>query len=336
MKFLLFEDDKADSIFMKNVLKGHQVDVYEDFLSSDIHFENYDFIVSDYFLKSGTALDIMNYLNSKNSNIPFIVVTGKANDVPKLFLNTFANTIILSKNDDLRYLLQYYINFVKVNNKHQNTEVDLERNLDYELLFKQLVHDLKNDLSVCKTLNELQQDEEGEEKIEILNMIANQSVYAAGKLTDIMHFVSKKLEYSSLANVFDNILTNEFIKKHKENINITGDVDVEINVISKYYVNVILKNLIENSIKHSSNNSKLKIEIGVENAKGYILLSVCDNGAGMNHETASSLFHEEQSSMNGSGIGLTILNQIISEHKGIVSVKSLEGIGTDIYIKFPK
>jgi signal transduction histidine kinase len=102
----------------------------------------------------------------------------------------------------------------------------------------------------------------------------------------------------------------------------------------------VLYNLIDNAVKYSG-NSKI-IEISLKSDYEWVELCVRDYGIGIpkdEHEKIFQQFHrvgqELTGTIKGTGIGLTIVKQIIDVHKGKIEVKSTSGEGSLFCIKLP-
>ncbi|MDX1629776.1 MAG: HAMP domain-containing sensor histidine kinase, partial [Fulvivirga sp.] len=66
-----------------------------------------------------------------------------------------------------------------------------------------------------------------------------------------------------------------------------------------------------------------------------IILSVSDNGPGMDKETLNNIFVPFYTTKKqGSGIGLSLSRQIMKAHKGSINVSSQPGKGTTFYLNF--
>jgi len=103
----------------------------------------------------------------------------------------------------------------------------------------------------------------------------------------------------------------------------------------------VFLNLIDNSIKYSRPDSLPKIKIDYEELKKHHLFSVEDNGLGISKEYFNKIFRifqrlHGQSEYSGTGIGLAIVEKIITNFKGEVSVESELGKGSKFLIKLPK
>jgi signal transduction histidine kinase/CheY-like chemotaxis protein len=74
------------------------------------------------------------------------------------------------------------------------------------------------------------------------------------------------------------------------------------------------------------------------NTPRHVRLSVSDNGRGMDAETRRRLFEPFFTTRPGgvgSGLGLTIVQEIVHAHGGVISVDSELGVGTTVHIDFP-
>ena len=99
-------------------------------------------------------------------------------------------------------------------------------------------------------------------------------------------------------------------------------------------------NLISNATKYSSNNPEPEIEIGCYAENGQTVFFIKDNGVGFDKKYADKLFKVFQrlhnsSEFEGTGIGLAIVEKIISRHEGKVWADSSVGNGACFYFSIP-
>ena len=99
-------------------------------------------------------------------------------------------------------------------------------------------------------------------------------------------------------------------------------------------------NLVINALTH--NPPETKVIIRVENDKqGNAIITVQDNGKGINEKEQSELFERyyrgtsTKEKPEGSGLGLAIAKQIIILHGGGISVNSKVNGGTEFIITLP-
>jgi len=103
----------------------------------------------------------------------------------------------------------------------------------------------------------------------------------------------------------------------------------------------VFTNLISNAVKYSSKVEKPIIEIGAETNNVEVIFSIKDNGAGFDMLYYDKLFKvfqrlHDESEFEGTGIGLSIVNNIISRHKGKVWAEGKVNEGATFYFSLPK
>ncbi len=102
----------------------------------------------------------------------------------------------------------------------------------------------------------------------------------------------------------------------------------------KFLLNLVISNLIGNSIKYGTDDGTVVITLKDKN--GEQILEVCDDGIGIPKEDLSKIFNDFYRSSNakmistdGSGLGLSVVKQVIERHGGTVKVESPSKIGGD-------
>ena len=110
-----------------------------------------------------------------------------------------------------------------------------------------------------------------------------------------------------------------------------GNVFWDWNQISQVFIN-----LIENALDALSENGSLTINASeVEN--GSIEIKLSDSGKGISPDNLKRIFNLYfTTKTKGNGIGLSVVQKIISEHNGVISVESSPGYGTTFTIQLPK
>ncbi|MCG8307853.1 MAG: ATP-binding protein [Cytophagales bacterium] len=104
-------------------------------------------------------------------------------------------------------------------------------------------------------------------------------------------------------------------------------------------INIILKNLISNSIRYhdfKKDNQFIKVEI--RNNGQSALINVEDNGIGIDEEHLDSIFkmfYRADEASKGSGLGLYIVKETVDKLRGKIEVKSEVGQGTTFSICLP-
>jgi signal transduction histidine kinase len=101
-----------------------------------------------------------------------------------------------------------------------------------------------------------------------------------------------------------------------------------------------LQNLLQNAIKYSPGGGQ--ITVCVEHQDGHVALIVRDQGMGIPAAAQAQLFHRFYRAENataakikGMGVGLYVVNEIVTLHGGTVEVSSMEGAGAAFTMRFP-
>ena len=101
----------------------------------------------------------------------------------------------------------------------------------------------------------------------------------------------------------------------------------------------ILRNVITNAIKYRSPSRPLAIAIRAEVADGQIVISVEDNGIGMDPESARHAFepfYRARSELAGHGLGLAIVERIARSVGGSCELSSATDRGTRVTVRLAR
>jgi two-component system phosphate regulon sensor histidine kinase PhoR len=104
--------------------------------------------------------------------------------------------------------------------------------------------------------------------------------------------------------------------------------------------NQMVINLVDNAIKYTEPNGKVKVRI--EKSGGKLILSVKDTGIGIPEEHLPRLFERfyrvdksRDRAKGGTGLGLAIVKHIVLSMKGDIKVESEIGRGTTFTVSIP-
>lgn len=114
-----------------------------------------------------------------------------------------------------------------------------------------------------------------------------------------------------------------------------GLVEMDTTVMRTALLN-ILDNAVDACIEHRPQDQS-HIEFGVQRRKDYLIFDVLDDGTGMDKETSDNLFDLFFSSKGhrGTGLGLFVSHQIVTQHNGTIHVTSEKGKGSHFRIVVP-
>lgn len=172
----------------------------------------------------------------------------------------------------------------------------------------------------------------------------------AGRLLDlvnsILEFRKTETQNRRLCVRRGNIAATvyEVSLKYKE-LNRNPDIRVEVAteagdmqiLYDKEVIQIVLDNLISNSLKYTRQGV---VKINCRKEDENIIISVADTGVGISQSAISYIFdryYQEKGPHQaaGTGIGLSLVKNLITLHHGTVTVKSEEGKGTEFIVSIP-
>jgi len=129
-----------------------------------------------------------------------------------------------------------------------------------------------------------------------------------------------------------------FQGNEKYKITFTSDL-TEANVyIDKDQIVQVFNNLIKNAIQsfYDKDSGEIKINIVRDTVKNIYEVSITDNGSGIDEEHLKSVFIPRfTTKTTGSGIGLSLVKQIVENHGGNVSFSSVLNEGSVFSFSLP-
>lgn len=105
-----------------------------------------------------------------------------------------------------------------------------------------------------------------------------------------------------------------------------------------YLVERMVQNLLSNAVKYSPDGGIVKMEL--RKSTHYVEIIISDTGMGIPEDDLSHIFDFLHRASNtgvipGTGIGLTIVKQIVDKHEGMISCQSTPGKGTRFEVGLP-
>lgn len=135
------------------------------------------------------------------------------------------------------------------------------------------------------------------------------------------------------------------IKPKYEAKNITIEIeknDVPTILLDPNLTNIILQNLITNSVKYTNKDGKIVISLSVKKDTNELLIQVKDNGMGIPVGQQEKIFTKlfradnvQKTDTEGTGLGLYLIKGLIERSKGKIWFESKENVGTTFYVTLP-
>lgn len=213
--------------------------------------------------------------------------------------------------------------------------------------FNKIVHEVKNPLTIINNYlyilgRKLDEDHSAKEEINfikeemervgtILAKARNRDQYVSGaKNTDINKLLDE------LNNFFNNSLYREKSIRTKLNL----DTGIPVLQCPENKLKQIFINIIKNAVEALPQSGAIEIATRdncFQNGEQFIEISIRDNGSGIPANVLKNLFKPVESTKKGhSGLGLSIVGDLINEMSGTISCYSSEGKGTEFKILLPR
>ena len=210
-------------------------------------------------------------------------------------------------------------------------------------------HELKTPITYIRSLIETMLSAK-EKDIDLDNDFIKKALGHCDRLSNIINDLLQlsKLEFGEvqkqpvkISTIIDAVIQESVIQADKKNIELLNDSSQSVINCNFSLMIQALKNLIDNAIKFSYENSK--VEIQCDEQESTIDINVIDYGAGIDEKHVSKLFQRfyrvdtaRSRQLGGTGLGLSIVKHIAQSHGGEAFVKSKIKKGSVFTIRLPK
>ncbi len=235
---------------------------------------------------------------------------------------------------------------------HQSETKFRELNATKDKFFSIIAHDLKSPFNGILGFSNLLTDQIRAKDYDGIEEYAEIIQYSSQKAIDLlmnlmewsrsqsgrMDFNPERIEIGFLiGEVFE--LSN--IAAIQKSIQFTTVQSEPLMVnIDKEMISSVLRNLISNAIKFTHPGGK--IELKVEKTEKDLLVTVSDNGIGIEKKELAKLFRIDESyslpgthNEKGTGLGLVLCKEFIDKHKGTIWAESETDLGSRFCFKIP-
>lgn len=306
------------------------------------------------------------YMHIKDS-VQYNANVSKFAEIEALYLNDKAikeNTILskdieANKHQTIYLILIIFLvifiavlTYTRFNSMRETNKKLNELNAMKDTFFRIIAHDLKSPfnavfgyLSIMKTdYNNLSD----EEKLFFINSIdgaigksyqlLEQLLLWSRSNTGKLEFNPVELDIEKIINDNIHLLTPVAAQKDITLAHISaGSIKIKAD---EEMIKTVIRNFVSNSIKFTNPNGKVEVISGMKGKS--LLITIKDNGVGMNEEQSKNLFRIDKSSSTtgtkgeqGTGLGLIICKEFVDKHNGKITVESVKGEGTKFTISLP-
>ncbi len=218
-------------------------------------------------------------------------------------------------------------------------------------IFAIIGHDLKAPIGTLQELLSLykQEDITAEEFKKITPRLKTNVDYSAFSLNNLLLWAQTQMkgvetepENIDLRTAINLVLELYNEQLAQKNISIGFDLFYETKIyIDREHLNIILRNIIANSIKYSYQNQKITISTISQNQKAKI--TICDKGIGMDNKHIADILNRKNHTSKlgtnkekGTGLGLEICQELLVLNDGKLEIESKPNQGSCFHIILPE
>jgi PAS domain S-box-containing protein len=158
--------------------------------------------------------------------------------------------------------------------------------------------------------------------------------------TGRIKFEPQKIEARLIVEKSINTISGTAFQKGIRILSTVGD---EYHIfVDKNLIHQVFNNLISNAIKFTDKGGMITISVKPSSSIRFIEFTVKDNGRGIKQENIEKLFNvdskfssEGTAGERGSGLGLSLVKEIVEKHGGTINVQSNYGEGSEFKFTLP-
>ena len=227
-------------------------------------------------------------------------------------------------------------NIIKDNNKYKKIKQDSRVKTS---LFK-ITHEIKNPIAVIKAYLDMMNVKNKKQVEKYIPIIKSEIDRLLNLLEDFLLVNKANISFDlmDINMLIEDIINRELPLMEANNIEFTSDlIDDEVYINGDYNrLAQVLINIIKNSIEAMDNSDKKILTIEEVIKDNNVNIIVSDSGNGISKKILSKIKEPFYTTKNrGTGLGVSLSDEIVKAHNGTLDYKSKEFIGTKVTIKLP-
>lgn len=334
-----FKKGNETLLALSNPLKrgNSVVGVIRLITSLEAYHKTVDKITLD-FIATGTGIvlivAIISYLLSINITKPIESLTAAANEMAG---GKYSSKVHIRTKDEIGKLADT-LNFM-------SDEIEKREKMKNEFIAS-VSHDIRTPLtSIRGWIETLNSDDPcpEEDQREGLSIIENESIRLSAMVEDLLDF--SKLSIGKIALELTDIDLSKllsYVKKQMEPRALRQSINLELTLPGETFhvkgdekrLKQIMFNLLDNSLKNTPHNGRIQFGYQVLDQK--VELYVEDTGCGIPGEELPNVtkkFYVGNNKNAGSGLGLSIVDEIVQLHGWRLQIQSKQNAGTKVSIE---
>ena len=232
------------------------------------------------------------------------------------------------------------ITFVDITSRVRDLKEQEKLIAEHELLLDTIAHDIKNPIhGLGLTIQMLKKlSDKSMEKFPLLLNNVETSLGAMKRvINDLIDSRWQKQREQAVEELLDvgNILEDVRLTLAQQILDSQAVINQHITCSEVKFVRrklrSVIYNLISNAIKYSPADRSPEVDIRCAAEDNYIVISVSDNGIGISQQEQKSIFDKfkrVRTEYEGSGVGLYLVNTMVTEAGGKIELESEPGKGS--------
>lgn len=204
-----------------------------------------------------------------------------------------------------------------------------------------VAHEIRNPLTAIKSLIQyLQEGNTEDERKEFYPLIIKEVNRANKIIEELLYFARPSDAHILPVDVnqlikesidFTKSLAKNKVKYHLKFEENLPNIEIDPEQFKQVFLNILF-----NSIQAIENSGEITIESLLDTEQGMVVLHFTDTGCGIKEENLDKIFDPFYTSkIEGTGLGLAVVQRIITSHKGDVWLQNIQSGGVRVTIQIP-
>ncbi|MFN8258925.1 MAG: two-component regulator propeller domain-containing protein [Bacteroidales bacterium] len=260
------------------------------------------------------------------------------------------------------FLLKLKTNKILAYKNHELEQANLkllesEKNLKSlnetkDKFFSIIAHDLRNPFNPLLSLTEFLDEEYNNLDEKDKHNFIKEIRHGAKRLYDLLENLlqwaltqTRQIKFKQEAINLDELVQSNIellnINAEKKNISVINNIKEKVKVLAdENMLNSIVRNLINNAIKFSADNSE--IIVNLKEVESFYEIEIKDKGIGISAENVESLLNGtsrgkiDTKKGKGTGLGLILCKEFVEKNGGIIRIESEPGKGSSFFFTVPR
>jgi signal transduction histidine kinase len=375
LKILMLEDDPNDRELLLYHLKKGGMNFVSEIVDTEEGFEhglkNFapDVILSDFSLPTYNGIEAFKLKQKLMPDIPFIIVSGTIGEekAVELIKSGITDYLVKDRVISLPSKITRALREAKDKIEKRSAEEEIlklnaeleervkQRTAELEIANEQLesftstvAHDLRSPLQVingyASILSRKYKESLSDDEKRLVQGIKEHTIQMGQLIDDLLNFsklgrteiVSRPLDMNELVQA---VISQLRLGTEKLNTRFRFQ-ELKPGYGDKNLMYQVWVNLISNAVKYSRKELNPVIEIGSKKINDEDVYYVKDNGVGFDMQYYDKLFSvfqrlHRQSEFEGTGVGLAVVNAVVTKHGGKVWAEGKVNEGATFYFTLP-